>query len=448
MIGISTMCGNYKKIEKIVENTNIFFAEVGFSDTEKDYLNNKKVFDKYQIPFLGIHSPALISKKTKSASRFIDFVSDDEEIIKKSTKYLENSIFFASSKNMNYVIFHPGGCKEIGEEIFNKRNFEKDLREFLKIRKSKSKIYLYRFFKNFEKILKISEKLNIKMGIETRFYPGEFPDFFELEKIFKEFDSEFLFYWHDLSHAYVRENVIKEPSYLKNFKNKLLGIHIHDIKGFDEHRPPGKGLINFKKTFDEIKEIKNIYIVFEIDEKYKEEEIIEGIKKIEKIIGIDKFISRKEWKPFKFKIEDLNLHFPERIIIHHTAFPSIKEYKGFETIKKIQKEHIKKGFSDIGYHFLIDPEGKIIIGRNIYFEGAHTKSKNKKSIGIALIGNFEEEKPNKKEINSLKKLIFILKRFFKIKEIKTHKDYNKNTLCPGKNLEKLLLKNFNKILDF
>ena len=436
------MCGNYKKIKKIVENTNIFFAEVGFSDTEKDYLNNKKVFDKHEIPFLGVHSPAPIFKKTKIASRFIDLVSDDKDIIQKSIKYLENSLIFASEKNMNYVIFHPGGWKETAEEIFNKKNFEKDLREFLKIRRSKSKIYLYRFLKNFERFLKICEKLNIKIGIETRFYPGEFPNFFELKEIFKEFDSKFLYYWHDLSHAYVRENIIKEPSYLKNFKNKLLGVHIHDIKGFDEHRPPGKGVINFKKIFDEIKEVKNIYIVFEIDEKYKAEEIIEGIKKIEKIIGIEKFVSREKWKPFKFKIENMNLHFPERIIIHHTAFPSIKEYKGFKTIKKIQKEHIEKGFSDIGYHFLISPEGKIIIGRNIYFEGAHTKSKNKKSIGIALIGNFEEEKPTKKEINSLKKLINVLKRFFKIEEIKMHKDYNKDTLCPGKYLEKILISNF------
>jgi sugar phosphate isomerase/epimerase len=437
MIGISTMCGNHKKIEKIVKKTNIFFAEVGFSDTKKDYLNNKKVFDNYGIPFLGVHSPALIPKKTKAASRFIDFVSDDEDIVKKSIKYLENSLIFASSEKMNYVIFHPGGCEEIG--------FEENLKEFLKIRRSKSEVYLYRFFKNFERFLKICENLNIKIGIETRFYPGEFPNFFELEKIFKEFDSKFLYYWHDLSHAYVRENIMKEPSYLKNFKNKLLGIHIHDIKGLDEHRPPGKGVIDFKKIFDEIKDVKNIYLVFEIDEKYKEEEIIDGIKKIERIIKIDKFVSREKWKPYKFKMEDMNFHLPERIIIHHTAFPSIKEYRGFETIRKIQAEHIKRGFSDIGYHFLIEPEGKIIVGRNIYFEGAHTKSKNKKSVGIALIGNFEEEKPTKKQINSLKKLIFILKRFFNIKKIKMHKDYNKDTLCPGKNLEKLLSSN---LFDF
>ncbi len=420
MIGISTSCGDYKKLKKIVEKTNIFFAELNYRDTKIDFIKNKKMFDDFGIPFLGIHSPAPLVKKIKGASKAIDLVNEDEEIVKKSIKYTLNSIRFAKENNMEYVIIHAGG----NEGEWN--------REFLKEREKKSEIYLSRFFKNFEKILKLSEELKIKIAIETRLYPGEFPNFFELNKIFEKTNSEILYYWHDLSHAYIRENLLKEPSYLKNFKDKLLGIHIHDIKGFDEHRPPFKGEIDFIEFFKKIEKIKNIYPVFEIDKKYDEKEIIKGIKKIEKIMGIDKFISRKEWKAYKINLNKMNLNFPEKIIIHHTAIPDRKSYDGLKTIKKIQKAHLKRKFKDIGYHFLITPSGKIVCGRNIYYEGAHTKSKNKNSIGIALIGNFEEEKPLKKQINSLKNLIYILKKFFKIKEIKLHRDYNKNTLCPGK----------------
>lgn len=431
MIGISTSCGNHKKLSKIIKKINIFFAELNYRDTENDFFKNKKLFDNYQIPFLGLHSPAPLKKKIKNASRVIDLVSEDKEIVESSLKHIENSIRFGKEKNMDYVIIHAGGNKETGEEILCKTSI-KYLDEFLTERRKKEKIYLERFLKNFEKIMKIAEELKIKIALEIRFYPGEFPNFFEFKKIFENINSKFLYYWHDLGHAYIREKILKEPSYLENFKEKLLGIHIHDIKGFEEHKPPFKGIINFKKFFQEIESMKNIYLVFEINKNHKEEEIINGIKRIEKIIGIDKFISRKEWKPYKSNMCETNLNYPERIIIHHTALPSRKDYKGLKTIKKIQKSHLKRNFNDIGYHFLITPYGEIVCGRNIYYEGAHTKSKNKNSIGIALIGNFEEEKPFKRQIRSLQNLIHVLKRFFKIKEIGFHKDYNKSTLCPGK----------------
>ncbi len=439
MIGLSTSAGDYKKFYKILKETKIFFAELNYRDTFEDFYRNKKIFDRYQIPFLGLHAPAPLEKPIKNASKLIDLVNEDKEVIKNSLKYLKNSIKFASEKGMRYVILHVGGQENAGTEIIKEKVNQEYIEEFLKQRKKKRKIYLERFFKNFDKILGFAEKLKIKIGLEVRYYPGEFPDFFELKKIFREMSSEYLGYWHDVGHAWVKEKIIKEPPYFENFKNKLIGVHIHDIKGKDEHRPPGSGEFDFKELFKNLEKLKNIYVVFEIHKKYPEEEIIKGIKKIEKLIGLRNIIQRNKWKPYRIKKENLKLHLPERIILHHTAIPSRKEYKGFMTIKKIQKEHLKREFCDIGYHFIITPDGKIVCGRNIFYEGAHTKSKNKGSIGVVLIGNFEEEKPLKKQANSLKNLIEFLKKFIKIKKLEIHKNHSE-TLCPGKNLIKFLKK--------
>lgn len=428
MIGISTSAGNYKKLDKILKETKIFFAELNYRDTVKDFYKSKKIFEKLQIPFLGLHAPAPLEKPLKNASRLIDLVSKDKETTRNSLKHLKNSIKFAHKSGMKYVILHAGGQENIGTEIVKGKVNEEYIKDFLKEREKKRKEYLERFFKNFEKILNLCEKLKIKIALEVRYYPGEFPDLFELKKIFEKMNSEYLGYWHDTGHAWV-----KEPSYMENFKGKLTGIHIHDIKGTDEHRPPGSGEFDFKKFFKKtIKNLKNVYIVLEIHKRYSEEKIIKGIKKIERITEVEKIIPRSRWKPHKAKNDKLNLHIPERIILHHTAIPSRKEYKGFKTIKKIQKEHLKRGFNDIGYHFIITPDGKIVEGRNIFYEGAHTKSKNKESTGIALIGNFEKEKPLKKQMNSLKNLLLILKNFLKIREIKVHRNYNPETECPGR----------------
>ena len=98
----------------------------------------------------------------------------------------------------------------------------------------------------------------------------------------------------------------------------------------------------------------------EIHKKHTEEKIIKGIRKVERLIDTKIIVPRKNWNPYRVINEKLTFHFPERIIIHHTAIPSKKEYNGLKTIKKIQKEHLKRGFYDIGYHFIITPEGKAL----------------------------------------------------------------------------------------
>ena len=53
---------------------------------------------------------------------------------------------------------------------------------------------------------------------------------------------------------------------------------------------------------------------------------------------------------------------------------------------EIAKWHEKRGFSSIGYHFVIRRNGKIEEGRHIDMAGAHAKGHNLHSIGICLVG--------------------------------------------------------------
>lgn len=53
---------------------------------------------------------------------------------------------------------------------------------------------------------------------------------------------------------------------------------------------------------------------------------------------------------------------------------------------EIRADHIKRGFNDIGYHYVIRRDGTIFIGRDEKKQGAHVKGFNKRSIGICLVG--------------------------------------------------------------
>ena len=116
---------------------------------------------------------------------------------------------------------------------------------------------------------------------------------------------------------------------------------------------------------------------------------------------------------------------PVLLIYHHTAINSI-------SVEDVDKLHKDRGFAGIGYNYYIDKSGLIYKGRPDLAQGAHALGKNKVSLGICLEGNFEEEYPTEKQIESLEKLSIFLCLKYDIKGILGHKEVQE-TLCPGKN---------------
>jgi N-acetylmuramoyl-L-alanine amidase len=127
------------------------------------------------------------------------------------------------------------------------------------------------------------------------------------------------------------------------------------------------------------------------------------------------------------------------VIIHHTASDMGKALQ-------VDRWHHDRGFwNGIGYHFLIDNgtlgkgDGQIEVSPRWIKQmcGAHCKAggMNDKGIGIALVGNFNEEVPTQNQLQSLAYLINTLCRYYRIEtdHIMGHRDVEgASTDCPGK----------------
>jgi len=154
-----------------------------------------------------------------------------------------------------------------------------------------------------------------------------------------------------------------------------------------------------------------------------------------------KIISRNKWKANNPICTLEKQPYFNMITIHHTA-TSNTQSDSENIVRSIQKYHQKeRKWCDIGYHFLIDKNGKIYEGRPLWAIGAHVAKHNIGNIGIALIGNYEETMPSNKSIEALTDLVAWLAYNYNIPigNIKGHKDFS-NTLCPGKHLYSLLPK--------
>ena len=124
---------------------------------------------------------------------------------------------------------------------------------------------------------------------------------------------------------------------------------------------------------------------------------------------------------------------PEFIIIHHSAVSRELNNHQFEAVKNYHKN---LGWGDIGYHYFIEPNGKVCKGRIESKIGAHCRyaGMNIKSLGVCLTGNFMTETPRKEQIFALRDLLkAIVKRYeIKAKNILGHNETGAATLCPGK----------------
>jgi N-acetyl-anhydromuramyl-L-alanine amidase AmpD len=57
---------------------------------------------------------------------------------------------------------------------------------------------------------------------------------------------------------------------------------------------------------------------------------------------------------------------------------------------QIEEWHVARGFSSIGYHFVITRAGDLELGRPLEEIGAHVEGYNGRSVGVCMVGGLDE----------------------------------------------------------
>ncbi|MBN2441056.1 MAG: N-acetylmuramoyl-L-alanine amidase [Spirochaetales bacterium] len=126
----------------------------------------------------------------------------------------------------------------------------------------------------------------------------------------------------------------------------------------------------------------------------------------------------------------------DTVVIHHSGDGGEKDPVNIET-KHMGESH----WDDVGYHFLIKPDGTVYEGRKLYFKGSHVGNANTKKIGILVMGDFNphgldlfNDTPTTAQINKVVSLVNKLKIIFPtIIKLGGHRDFTA-TVCPGDDL--------------
>lgn len=100
-------------------------------------------------------------------------------------------------------------------------------------------------------------------------------------------------------------------------------------------------------------------------------------------------ISRKEWGARAPRSRStVNWGARTEFIVHYSEGPTT------QSVRSIQNFHMDtRGWSDIGYNFLVDVQGRIYEGRGWLTVGAHAPDHNASGIGVCMIGRDGDATP-------------------------------------------------------
>lgn len=244
--------------------------ELGFNEIECSFNLTSEIVKDIEdqlasglIKVRSLHNYCPIPKELSRKIALPDYysvASVDSNQRNLAVKNTKNTIDTAKRLGAKAVVLHTGrieipdrtkdliafynngrcGCKEY-QELKN---------EIIADRKDNYKDFFQSALKSLDELNTYAQKKDIYIGVETRYYYREIPILEELAEIIRVFDNSNIFYWHDCGHAQVMEKlglVNKHEDFLEIAKGRILGFHLHDIKGCSDHQAIGNGDFDFAR---------------------------------------------------------------------------------------------------------------------------------------------------------------------------------------------------------
>lgn len=248
-----------------------FARRMGFSGIELNHKVDSSMlegnnFGKYSVGSLHEPCPADISVETLKKRDWL-VSALDEQNRREGVKAIQRSIDLAERFGAKVVIIHVGHA-QLDHSLENRlralyQSGRQNSPEYLDIksqmicqRAKLSQAGISSVKKSLAELLDYASQFGIRIGIENRFHYMEFPTPDELEALLGMADSDRLGFIYDVGHAQhlSRLGFFPHDEWLKRFGHRIIGTHLHDIVGLQDHYAPGLGDVDFNQIAEYLPE--------------------------------------------------------------------------------------------------------------------------------------------------------------------------------------------------
>jgi sugar phosphate isomerase/epimerase len=178
----------------------------------------------------------------------------DEDERKSAVFWMNKSIDTAVLTGAPVVVVHAGGV-ELGDprspellDLYKQgkagtAEFIEARERLLKERERSRGPFIEALVKSFDEIMRYAQSKQIKIGLETRYYPTEIPNHKEIGEFLNRYRAQGMHYWHDVGHAEVnsRLGITSHDDFFKSYGRDLIGVHIHGLDQLRDHHAPFVG---------------------------------------------------------------------------------------------------------------------------------------------------------------------------------------------------------------
>ena len=282
-----------------LKNLDVTGIELSYRISEDLYQQIRDPLRRSGLKVVSVHNyfpiPPARSDLKGSGDLFLLSSSDSEER-QNAIQFTTKSIEHAGELGALAVVLHCGVVEmdhqwQVFYAYFSSNQLGSEeaqifIRNKLKQRDRRKPEHLENLLYSLDRLLPVAEKQSVLLGLENRYHYHELPGPDDFGAIFANFKGAPIGYWHDTGHAHTNEalGLIPRESLLQSYSDQLIGIHLHDAIGLDDHIPPGSGEIDFKalKPFLKADTIK----VIELKPGIPESKVSEGVRFIRDKLSI------------------------------------------------------------------------------------------------------------------------------------------------------------------
>ncbi len=140
---------------------------------------------------------------------------------------------------------------------YGEREFEafgQQVTEATEWRKRKAAKHRDAVLRSLDELNECALRMQLYLAIENRPHYYQIPDFDEMGMFFEEFYGSPMRYWHDIGHAALQEKlgICRSDKWLEYYREPLVGVNLHDLKGLETYHPPGIGDLKWDELFKEL----------------------------------------------------------------------------------------------------------------------------------------------------------------------------------------------------
>ncbi len=288
-IALSTMYAQQKRFENGADFAR-FAADAGYDAIEVSHSTSpeklRQILDSGILPVTSVHQPApLVEVEGGKSNHDLNLASTRPSEHARAVRHALRSVEWAAEAGASALVVHlgevEGSFSGTTAELYRlfrqhgiRDNRAAEARAELEQRRAEAApANLEAARESLEQLVEAARPHGILIGIENRLEYHHIPLPAESIALMEGFAPEEVGHWHDTGHAEVLDRLgfLPHGSWFDELGDRLVGAHVHDVRGVVDHRAPGTAQLDWEMVATGLSSLDAITL--EIDQRESDDDV-------------------------------------------------------------------------------------------------------------------------------------------------------------------------------